>query len=74
MQAAAAASVLNTNVICMLSFGDLLNRTVDDAYVRAPSTERLLNYRSDFNPARSSSTRSFGRFHAAKCPPLSSWL
>jgi hypothetical protein len=35
---------------------------------------QTLIQRSDLNPARISSTKSFGCSHAAKCPPLSSWL
>jgi hypothetical protein len=31
-------------------------------------------YRSDLKPARTSSEKSFGCSHAAKCPPLSSLL
>jgi transposase len=31
-------------------------------------------YRSDLSPTRISSTKSVGCSHAAKCPPLSSWL
>lgn len=35
---------------------------------------RLRDHRSDLSPTRISSTKSFGCSHAAKCPPLSSWL
>ena len=39
-----------------------------------PYDPLALIYRSDFSPTRISSTKSFGCSHAAKCPPLSSWL